>query len=80
MTNEKIYDELQEIKEKLNYCHTEIGHLGEMKDAIEKMRECISSMKVNVAKLEVKSGIWGAIAGFVTAAVALIAAYIRHNG
>ena len=79
MTNEKIYGELQEIKEKLTYCHTEISHLGELKEAIRSLQDCVTSLKVNVGKLEVKSGVWGAIAGFVTAAVALIVAYFRNN-
>lgn len=79
MTNQQIYDELQEIKEKLIYCKTEIGHLGELKQTITDLQNCIISLKVNVGKLEVKSGVWGAMAGFITAAVALIVAYFRNN-
>jgi hypothetical protein len=78
MTNQQIYDELQGIKEKLTICHTEIGHISDLKKEICLLRECVATIKVNVGKLEVKSGIWGAIAGFVTAALALVVAYFRN--
>ncbi len=44
------------------------GHFGTL-------REMISSLQIDVAKLKVKSGIWGAIG----AAVVLVGAYILRG-
>jgi hypothetical protein len=78
ITNRVIYDKLADIEKNLAICSNEISHLPELKTEIKEMRECVATIKVNVGKLEVKSGIWGAIAGFVTAALALVVAYFRN--
>lgn len=78
ISNQQIYDELQTIKEKLTVCATEIGHLPELKDDVSDMRKCITSLQVNVGKLEVKSGIIGAIAGGIIIAVNYLIQSIRQ--
>ncbi len=49
--------------------------LEELKTSKESRKEikiCLTNIKVEIAKLKVKSGIWGAIAGAIPATVILI--------
>ena len=52
--------------ERLNTCYTSLD-------------EKIDGIQQDIVMLKVKSGIWGAVAGFVPAAIALIIVYIKSK-
>ena len=66
--NENGWDEYQRlVLEKLKQndaSHNEIA-------------KTLTDIKVDIGQLKVKSGVWGGIAGFITAAIALIIALVK---
>ncbi len=55
--------------------------LEELKTSKESRKEiklCLTNIKVEIAKLKVKSGIWGAIAGAIPATVILILLLLKN--
>ena len=54
-----------------------LAELKRLNECYEKLDESIQGMKIDLAMLKVKSGIWGAIAGFVPSAAALIYILLR---
>jgi hypothetical protein len=49
-----------------------LSELRRLEAAVEGMRDEVQQLKVEVARLNVKAGMWGALAGVVTAAVAVL--------
>jgi hypothetical protein len=54
------------------------GEIGRVNSKIDAMREDdIAALKVKIAMLEVKAGMWGALMGLVTGALAVLVAYLK---
>jgi len=52
--------------------------LGELEKNMSKIYEAITELKVEIAMLKVKSGVWGLLGGLIPAAIAII--YILLKG
>lgn len=54
------------------------GDISDLHKKIDAFRsEDIANLKVEVAMLKVKAGIWGAVMGLITTAIAAIVAYYK---
>jgi len=59
---------------KLDRLETDIG---EIKTDVKELRVTSTNLQINVEKLNVKSGVWGAASGAITSAGLLGMAYVR---
>ena len=57
-----------------------LKELERLNDVTNRLGEEISTLKVEVGKLQVKSGAWGALAGFITVLIALAFQYLKSSG
>ena len=53
-----------------------LSELRETKGEIKELRTALTNVRVDIAGLKVKAGVWGGLAGLVSAAVAVAAAVV----
>lgn len=57
-----------------------LSTLQELRDDVALLRTDLVLVRIDVAKLKVKSGIWGGVAGFVPGAVGVAAVLLGFGG
>ena len=81
MTNEKVYDIILKMTEQLSEVATKTERIPALERKIEGLKACVSTqitdVKVDVGKLKVKSGIWGALGGIIPASIMTILYLIK---
>lgn len=55
-----------------------LDKLEGLQNKVDQQRNDITDLKVDIGQLKVKSGVWGAIAGFITVGITLAITFIKN--
>lgn len=54
--------------------------LDELQKSVDRLEDALVLVRIDVAKLKVKSGLWGAIAGTIPAAIGIVLVLLTGSG